>query len=241
MSAIAEKERLVSDVVRLRRAERVSPARADIAAVRADLEHMTGPTVTRAIAARLLGVSQTALDRWIAAGDVPVLITPSGRRETPLHALLELIEAVRKRRLASPRDRHPLGSVLRERRSEAERLSTSVLLTAAERRRSDSDDGHRGAELRSLAYHRAVAQRMDADILRDAQDRLVRWRSQARIDPRYAQRWEKILTKPPAQIARLIGEDSPRMRDLRQSSPFAGALSEPERRRVLAVVDEMPA
>lgn len=239
MSAIAEKERLVGDVVRLRRAEGGSSAREDIAAVRADLEHMAGPTVTRAVAARLLGVSQTALDRWIAAGDVPVLITRSGRREMPLQTLVELIEVVRERRLTNPRDRHPLGSVLRERRSEAERLSTSGLLTEAERRRSG--DGHRGAELRSLAYHRTVARRLDVKILRDARDRLARWRSQARIDPRYAQQWEEILAKPSSQIARLIGDDTPRMRDLRQSSPFAGALGEHERRRVLAVVDEMPA
>jgi hypothetical protein len=241
MSAIAEKERLVGDVVRLRRAEETSPAHEDIAAVRADLEQMAGPTLTRAAAARLLGVSQTALDRWIATGDVPVLITRSGRRETPLHALVELIEALRERRLANPRDRHPLGSVLRERRSAAERLNAPGLLTGAERRCHDGDDGHRGAELRSLVYHRAVAQRLDASILRDTQHRLARWRSQARIDPRYARQWEEILAKPLTQIARLIGEDTPRMRDLRQSSPLAGVLSEPERRRVLAAVDETPA
>jgi hypothetical protein len=55
MSAIAEKERVIGDLARLRRAERVSPVRDDIAAVRADLEQMIGPTVTRAVAARLAG------------------------------------------------------------------------------------------------------------------------------------------------------------------------------------------
>jgi hypothetical protein len=238
MSAIADKERLINDVIGLRRAERVCAARDDIAAVRANLEQMAGPTVTRAVAARLLGVSQTALDRWIATGDVPVVITPAGRREAPLHALLELTEAVRERRLANPRGRHPLGSVLRERRSEAEDLSASRLLSGAERRNRDGEDGHRSAELHGLAYHRAVARRLDAKIIRDVQDRLARWRSQARIDPRYARQWEEILTRKPAKVARLIGEDTPHMRDLRQSSPFAGTLSEPERRRALAVVDE---
>lgn len=84
---------------------------------------------TPAMAARLLGVSQTALERWIASGDVPILITPSGRRETTLHALLELIEAVRDHRTAHPTDRHPLGAVLRARRAEAQRLDTSQLLS----------------------------------------------------------------------------------------------------------------
>jgi hypothetical protein len=240
MSTIAERERLISDVARLRRAERTSSAREDIAAVRTNLERMAGPTVTRAVSARLLGVSQTALDRWIAAGDVPVLITPTGRHELPLRWLVESIEAVRERRLTNPDDRHPLGTVLRARRSEAQRLKASALLGRTDHREGDSDGGHRRAELHSLAYHRAVAQHLDEEIVRDAQDRLARWRSQSRIDPRYAQRWQTILAKPPAQVARLIGEDTPRMRDLRQSSPFAGTLSEPARLRALAVVDEIP-
>ncbi|HWY90744.1 MAG TPA: hypothetical protein VNY31_08750 [Solirubrobacteraceae bacterium] len=110
MSAIVERERLIGDVARLRRAEKTSSfAREDLAPVRANLERMAGPTVTRAVAARLLGVSQTALDRWIAAGDVPVLITPTGRHELPLRWLVESIEAVQDRRLANPDDRHPLG------------------------------------------------------------------------------------------------------------------------------------
>lgn len=248
MSAIAQRERLLGDVARLRRAERTtssSSAREDIATVRADLERMAGPTVTRAVAARLLGVSQTALDRWIAAGDVPVLVTPTGRHELPLRWLVELIEAVRERRLTDPADRHPLGSVLRARRSEAQRLDTSALLGHAKRGDGEGEiegeGDHRRAELCGLAYHRAVGQRLDERVVRDAQDRLSRWRSQAQIDPRYAQRWQTILAKPPAEIARLIGEDTPRMRDLRQSSPFAGALSEPARRRALAVVDEISA
>lgn len=241
MSAIVERERLISDVARLRRAERTSSAREDIATVRANLERMVGPTITRAIAARLLGVSQTALDRWITAGDVPVLITPTGRHELPLRWLVELIEAVRERRLTDPADRHPLGSVLRARRSQAQRLDTSTLLGRAERHDGEGEGDHRRAELRGLAYHRAVGQRLDESIVRDAQERLSRWCSQARIDPRYARQWQTILAKPPAQIARLIGEDTPRMRDLRQSSPFAGALSEPARRRALAAVDEISA
>jgi hypothetical protein len=239
MSAVAQKESLISDVVRLRRAEHRAPpsARDDIAAVRANLESMAGATVTRAIAARLLGVSQTALERWIVGGDIPVVIARSGRHEVPLHALVKLIEAVRERRLAEPRDRHPLGSVLRERRSEAERLNASTLLRAIDRR--DRHRGsHRDAELRSLVYHRAVAQLLDEDVIRDAEDRLARWCSQDRINPRYARQWEKILAQPPSQIARMIGQDTQRMRDLRQSSPFAGTLSEPERRRALAAIDE---
>jgi hypothetical protein len=244
MKAVALRERLVEDLVILRRAEQTSPASNEIAAVRADLEEMAGPTVTRAMAARLLGVSQTALERWIATEDIPVLLTPSGRSEAPLHAVLELIEAVREHRAAHPADRQPLGAVLRARRADAERLNTSKLLSPTDRqlgRSSASENGHRAAERRGLAYHRAIARRLDEQIVRDARSRLARWRSQGRIDPHYARAWEEILAKTPAQIARTIAADTPRMRELRQSSPFAGTLSEPERRRVLAAVHEMAA
>lgn len=235
MSVVIDRERLIDDIVKLRRAEWLSPARDDIAAVRANLERMIGPTVTRAMAARLLGVSQTALDRWATTGDVPVVIASTGHREVPLPALVELIKAVREQRMTNPQDRHPLGSVLRERRSLADHLRTSTLLNTADRNRHHGNS-HRDAELRSLAYHRAVAQRLDDRLVHDARHRLARWRTQGRIGPHYAQQWEEILAAPPTQIARLIGRDTPHMRDLRQSSPFAGALSEPERQRVLAAV-----
>ena len=88
MSRAATKEQLLNHVVRLRRAEQQpSPANEDIVAVRGDLERAIGPTVRRAMAARLLGVSQTALDRWIAQGDIPSVLTPDGRREVPRHPL----------------------------------------------------------------------------------------------------------------------------------------------------------
>lgn len=78
---------------------------------------------------------------------------------------MELVEAVRERRLASPADRHPLGWVLRARRSEAQCLNTSTLLGDYDR--GECDDAHRRAELLSLAYHRAVAQLLEDGIVRD--------------------------------------------------------------------------
>jgi hypothetical protein len=109
-----DREQLVRDVGRLRRAHRRHPGDADLAAVRLDLERAAGPTIGRAASARLLGVSQTALDRWIASGDVPVVLTPNGRREVPVPALLDLLDALERR----PRpERHPLAAILRARPS----------------------------------------------------------------------------------------------------------------------------
>jgi hypothetical protein len=244
MRTIARRERLIENLVKLRRAERVSVPSEEIASVRADLEEMVGPTVTRALAARMLGVSQTALERWVGTGDVPVLITPTGRHETPLHALVQLIDAVREHRAEHPEDPRPLGSVLHTRRVNAEQMDASTpaghsppnVAARPGQGRHDRHDGngHDVAERRGLAYHRAVARRLDEQIVRDARNRLARWRSQNRIDPHYARQWEEILAAAPTRMAQMIGEDTPQMRDLRQNSPFAGALNEPERRHVLA-------
>ena len=37
-------------------------------------------------------------------------------------------------------------------------------------------------------------------------------------------------------VGRVLSADNPEARDLRQNSPFAGMLSEPERRKILATV-----
>lgn len=233
MGLIAERERLLGDIVRLKRAEQLSPACEDIVTVRNNLERALGRTVRRAIAARALGISQTALDRWIASGDLPSVITPAGGREVPLDALVDLIEGVRAREGATD-DRHPLASVIRQRRRDAERLDPGEILPRRYRR--STEHGHRRAELRSLAYHRALARRLDDRIVDAARRRLRQWRSEGKIDPRYAEEWERVLSRPLPRIAKLISADSQRARDLRQNSPFAGTLNEQERRRILEIV-----
>jgi hypothetical protein len=234
MNAIAAREQLLRSIVRLRRAERDCAA-GEIRGVRTDLERQVGPTVTRAMAARALGVSQTALDRWIDLGDIPVVLTPQGRHEVPLHALVELVVAVDERRQGGAR--FPLASVLEEQRVAANGLDSTTILPQPYRH--GSDGGHRPADLRSLAYHRAVAARLDDAVVADAVGRLRQWRSEGKLDPRYADQWEEVLSGPISEIANFLGEDSPRARTLRQNSPFAGVLSEPERRRVLEAVDSL--
>jgi hypothetical protein len=62
VSFIDRKKELFENTVRLRRVGREPPGK-DISAVRAALERQLGETVSRRLAARLLGVSHTALDR----------------------------------------------------------------------------------------------------------------------------------------------------------------------------------
>jgi hypothetical protein len=218
-----DRDQLVRDLVRLRRAHRRHPDDEDLAAVRLDLERAAGPTVGRAASARLLGVSQTALDRWVARGAIPVVLTPTGRREVPTAALVDLLEALSQRADAG---RHPLAAVLRPQRP-SER--------AAMKPSSREQDGHRAAELRALAYHRAVARRLERTGIADALVRLRRWRAERRIHPRYADAWEELLTGPRERLLRTLRADDEEAAALRQSSPFAGMLDERERRARLGL------
>jgi hypothetical protein len=104
----------------LRRAGRDIPGNRDIPAVRLTLENELGGTVSRRLAARLLGVSHTALDRWIKAGDLPVVFSSSGRFDVPVPALLGLYETTRAEH--SDRDRNPLAPTMSRQREAARRL-----------------------------------------------------------------------------------------------------------------------
>lgn len=194
------------------------------------LEELVGQTVSRASAARLLGVSQTALDRWIKKGEISAVVTPNGRREVPLRELLDLLEDLR-----SEPDSRTLASVIQDRRRQAEAIDADLLPARYRRRRPRQ---HRQADLQALAYHRAVARRLDEHLIEEAKERLRLWQEAGRIHPDWAAEWERALEMPPSQLARLIGSESKHARELRQNSPFAGVLTEQERRRLLGIVDQ---
>jgi hypothetical protein len=235
MGVIAERERLIRNILRLRRAERASPRSDDIAAVRADLERAVGPTVSRAISARLLGISQTALDRRIEQGLIPAVMTTEGRREVPLSRLLDLVEGVEERR-HTRKEARPVTGLIRSQRAAAEDLDPEEILPRRYVREA-AKRGHGRAELQSLGYHRVVARRLDSEMVDAARHRLRRWRAEDTIDGRYADAWERLLDRPLPTIRRVIRQNSQRARDLRQNSPFAGALTEPDRRRVLETLE----
>lgn len=226
-----ERKKALENIAKLRRAEKKSPS-TDIAAVREDLEAQLGGTVPRSLSANLLGVSHTALNNWIASGDVPAVITEQGRKEVPIPALLELCEQVAEERRSGRRKLHTLEPVMTERRHRAERMRPKELLGDSRR----PSDPHRRAELRSLAYHRALAPRLRRPAIGEAQRKLKRWSDEGRVDPRYARLWEEVFAMPLTEIRAAITADDPRGHDLRQNSPLAGLLSEPERRKILEAV-----
>jgi helix-turn-helix protein len=55
-----------------------------------------GPSVPKSRAARLLGVSTTALQRWIRSGRLPAVRRPRGREEVDAGALLDILAEVRR-------------------------------------------------------------------------------------------------------------------------------------------------
>jgi hypothetical protein len=227
-------QELIRSLVRLRRAERRGDdmVATDLEPVVAYLEQLVGPTVSRAEAARLLGISHTALNRWVEKGDIAAVPTPRGRVEIPLSQMLDLLEEIERR--SDDDERATVAAIIRDRRRKAAAIDDDQFL--APRRRPPRT--HRAPELHALAYHRVVASRLDQKTVTAAGKRLRRWSAEGRIDPRWAREWERVLAQPVARIARLISADTKQARELRQTSPFAGELTEQERRRVRQAVEE---
>jgi hypothetical protein len=223
---VDHKQELLENIARLRRAGREIPGNGDIAAVRLTLENELGETVSRRLAARLLGVSHTALDRWIKAGDVPVVLSSSGRFEVPVPALLDLYEAIRAERAEGRRG--VLAPTMARRREVARRMRVDGRVASA--------DPHDRTRARNLAYHRAVAGRLRKPMVDEARHVVYRWRRQGHMDPRYADQWDALLARSIPEIRQAVTETSRDADDLRQNSPFSGMLSEPERQRILAEV-----
>jgi len=229
MGLVERKERLLENIFRLRQAERAAPRIEDLVAVRSSLEEELGGTVSQRLAARFLGVSHTALQRWTHSGDLSRVFSRDGRSEIPVEELFRLREAVDEQRRAGARSRHLLEPDVVEGKRRAERLDPKGLVTGGE-----GLSGHGRAERQSLAYHRALSKRVNRRMADEALHTVWKWRDQGRMDERYARQWERVLRKPVSDIKQMISADTPRARDLRQNSPFAGMLRPAERKKILA-------
>lgn len=92
-------------------------------------------------------------------------------------------------------------------------------------------DLHRLAEERSIAYHTVIAERLlqQPEVLERARRRVEGWLASFAEAPFYARKWAEILARDPSSVAAFLVERSELAIELRQSSPFAGALSPQER------------
>jgi hypothetical protein len=226
MSAVANKKRWFEQVVALRRAQRSAPGVREIPTVRAQIEEQIGSAVSMSLAAGILDVSEGAIRRWVRRGELPTVISEQGRTGIPVGALADLYERVAEQR--SQGRKHVIEPHMAAARRAADRMRVDVDFQV--------DDPHGRSLARALAYHQAVARKLNRPMADKALHRVWEWESQGRINTEYGRRWEDLLRRPVREIRACITATTSEADDLRQNSPFAGELSEPERRRILAEV-----
>jgi hypothetical protein len=95
-------------------------------------------------------------------------------------------------------------------------------------------DLHALAEERSIAYHRAVADRLRADpaLLTKARARIDEWIARNDRSAGYALRWRDKLGEPLDRLLAFLVDPSEEARAMRQATPFAGFIDPRERWRI---------
>ncbi|HKM64282.1 MAG TPA: hypothetical protein VJY39_17510 [Acidisphaera sp.] len=93
---------------------------------------------------------------------------------------------------------------------------------------------HSRLDERSLAMHLLVAEKLRANpaLLERALQTLRRWRESGGSPAPALAEWEHVLSRPIDQVTAFLSERSERAGRLRQSSPFAGILTEAERQAI---------
>lgn len=95
---------------------------------------------------------------------------------------------------------------------------------------------------RSLWLGYAIAGKFVRDpssVLETAQENLGKMRARSRgANRRWLQEWEHLLSGKVEHVLEALTSRSPRARELRQNSPFAGVLSEQERDAILSAFQE---
>lgn len=95
---------------------------------------------------------------------------------------------------------------------------------------------HRLIDKRSLAFHRRVAEklRVEPSLRELARANLERWETSAstRLLPVLSE-WRALLDAPGGELLAILTSEDARATRLRQSSPFAGALTPVERFAIL--------
>ena len=91
--------------------------------------------------------------------------------------------------------------------------------------------GHQRIDQRSIALHRAVAEKLRArpELLDRARGNIGRWYPGAGAARPYLDQWLRILDQPLEEVLAAMVDDGEKMTALRQSSPFTGILEPAER------------
>lgn len=122
----------------------------------------------------------------------------------------------------------------RERRKAAG-LKPVVSWVSEEDQQQSTYSSHRLLDARSLALHAVIARKIERDpaLLEIAHRNLARWSAQRQGDaPPWLEEWREVLKQPWPRVAAFITNPGEHATRLRQSSPFAGVLTNEERWRV---------
>ena len=96
-------------------------------------------------------------------------------------------------------------------------------------------EGHPHIDRRSLEMAKLIVEKIDADpsLFRIAHENLRRWRRvRGGTLPPCREEWKELLKRPWIEIRNILLDESDEGQRLRSSHPFAGVLSEKERRRI---------
>jgi len=96
-------------------------------------------------------------------------------------------------------------------------------------------EGHPHIDRRSLDMARLIVEKIDADpgLLQIAHENLQRWsRVRGGAPPRCREEWQELLKRPWSEIRGFLLDESDEGQRLRSAHPFAGLVSEKERRRI---------
>lgn len=84
--------------------------------------------------------------------------------------------------------------------------------------------------------HTYIADGLTPEQLQRARDRVAAWQADGSVDPHWAAAWAELLAAPLATVAGRLRSPDPEMTQLRQSTPFAGALPNRVRWQILRAV-----
>jgi hypothetical protein len=95
-------------------------------------------------------------------------------------------------------------------------------------------DLHQLGQERSIAYHQAIADRLrqQPEVLEMARERVNGWLASSATPRFHARKWAEVLAGDVSSIAAFLVERSELAYELRQSTPFAGALKPQERWKI---------
>lgn len=181
---------MIQGLVGLRKVAELLPGNPDVQRATLGLEEALGTAVSQRIAARALGIPHPQVSRLISQAKLTTIDTTRGKAQVEIRSLVDFIVAGESAQNGVPEA------------SFEQRDLTNIL------------------SLRALSFHRALSRSLDRSMVERAQQILGEQRATGEIPEDSAERWERILERPVAEIANAMVEQNENGDELRSHSPF---------------------